>query len=62
VDSLWNVDQKFGKEGRSNAHWPRLREGVTYSITAGIAAATYSDFLDVNHGNDNVTFTFRIPD
>ena len=58
---VWEVDEKYGKEGRSNAHFPKLREGVTYRVTAGITDPG-DDFYDVNPSNDSESFTFSFPD
>jgi len=60
-DTVWHVDEKFGKQGRANAHFPKLREGVTYRVSYGITDPG-NDFYDVNPGNDSGSFTFRFPD
>ncbi|GEM_PF-1888644 len=59
--TVWEVDEKFGKQGRPNAHWPALREGVTYRVSAGITDPG-DDFYEVNPANDSATFTFSFPD
>jgi hypothetical protein len=57
----WDVDEKFGKEGRPNAHSPKLREGVTYRVNAGITDPG-DELYDINPANDNSSFTFSFPD
>jgi hypothetical protein len=60
-DTVWHVDEKFGKQGRANAHFPKLREGVTYRVNYGITDPG-NDFYDVNPDNDSGSFTFRFPE
>ena len=60
-DIFWEIDEKYGKEGRSNAHSPKLREGVTYRVVAGVTDPG-DELYDINPDNDSTSFTFRFPD
>jgi hypothetical protein len=50
------VDQKFGKQGNSNAHEPKLQEGTSYRVVASITST--DDFSS----NNTSGFSFTIPD
>jgi hypothetical protein len=56
-----HVDQKFGKQGNSNAHEPKLREGTSYRVVASISDPEDA-FFDVTPGNDSSSFSFSFPD
>lgn len=50
------AEQKFGKEGRRNAHHPKLREGATYRVVASITS-------DDDFANNNTSgFSFTVGD
>jgi len=50
------AEQKFGKDGRRNAHHPKLKEGATYRIVASITSP--DDFSR----NNSDGFSFTVPD
>lgn len=54
------VNQTFGKEGRRNADYPRLREGQNYRIVCTIQNPP-SEMFDVNTRNNtsSLSFVFR---
>jgi hypothetical protein len=51
-----SVEQKFGQQGRSNAHHPMLSKGGTYRIVASITSP--DDFSSNNASG----FSFTVPD
>jgi len=55
------VDQKFGKQGNSNAHHPMLHEGSNYRIVASIIDPEDA-FFDTVPGNDAASISFTVPD
>ena len=50
------AEQKFGQDGRRNAHHPKLKKGATYRVVASITSP--DDFSRNNTGG----FSFTVPD
>jgi len=60
-DKVKTIEILCGKEGRRNAHYPRLREGGHYSLFAEITNPQ-SEMFDIRTNNNRCSISFTVGD